>query len=238
MPAGRRPNTRAGSRRDGHPTCRRRAAHRRCRGALPSRRTTPPMHQPRPAPDCACARPPAERRSRPDRGASRDRGPSLMRSQDGCRIGPRSTRRMFRVADAKRPVHPKATASSCATLQSRRIVASNARRCRHRARLRPGPLVRRHARSPPAPGPAARESARHAARSGAVFQRSRRPPSTPAAAGTIRAGESTRKRQRPARRRATCGAPLLRHLPVATCQSGSPTPSSLNASRSPGWQSR
>lgn len=232
MPAGPRASTLAGSRCDGPPTCRRPASHRRCHDARPCRRTTRPMPRPPPAP--GCAPPQAANRSRPGRGASRERG--LVRSRDWVHVGSRLCRQVFRLADAKRRLHPKTTASSCATLQPRRIVSSTARPPRHRAHPRLARSARRHARWPRAP--AARESARHAARSGAAPRLSGRPPSTPVAARTIRAGEAIRRRRRPARRCATGVAPPPRHVAVAMCQSGAPTPSSLNASRSPGWQSR
>lgn len=149
MRAGPRPNRRAGSRRDGRPTCRRPASRRRCRGSRPSRRTTRPMHRPPPAPDCAP--PHAANRLHPDRGASRGRG--WMRSRDDFQIGLRLRRQVSRLADAKRPPHPKSTASSCATLQPRRIVSSIARRSRLHPHPRPGRFARRHARAPPGRGP-------------------------------------------------------------------------------------
>ncbi|QFS36911.1 hypothetical protein BURCE16_09165 [Burkholderia cepacia] len=232
MPAGPRVNTRAGSRCDGHSTCRRPASHRRCHGARPRRRTTRPMPRPPPAPDCAP--PHAASRSRPDRGASRDRG--LVRAREGVRVGSRLRRQAFHLADAKCPPYSKTPASSCATPQPRRIVSSMTRRPRHRARSRRARFARRQARPPRAS--AARESARRAARAGAAPRRSGLPPSTPAAARTIRAGESIRMRRQPARRCATGAAPPRRQAAMAMRQSGSPTPSSLNASRSPGWQSR
>ncbi len=232
MPAGPRVNMPDGSRCDGHSTRRRPASRRRCHGARSRRRTTRPMPRPPPAPDCVP--PHAASRLRPDRGASRDRG--LVRVREGVHVGSRLHRQAFHLADAKRPPYSKTAASSCATPQPRRIVSSMTRRPRHRAHSRRARFARRQAHPPRAP--AARESARRAARAGAAPRRSGGPPSTPAAAGTIRAGESIRTRRQPARRCAAGAAPPRRQAARAMRQSGSPIPSSLNASRSPGWQSR
>ncbi len=234
MPAGPHPNTHADSRRDGHASCRPPASHRPCHGAQPRRPTTRPARPQPPAPGCAL--PHAESRSRRDRGASRNRAPT--RCRDEIRVGPRLRRQAPRVADAKRPPHPQTSASPCATLQPRQAVSSKARRARHRAHPTLGRFAWCHARSPRAQ--AAPESARHAARRGATRLLPGRPPSVSVAARTIQAGESTRRRQRrrPPGPCATDAAPPRRHFSAATGQSGSPPPSSLNASRSPGWQSR
>lgn len=223
--AGLRPHMRSGNRRDARPTCRRPAWHRRCDGAATRRPTKRPAHRRPPAQGCAlCV---AVHRSRPDRAASRDRG--LQRSPGRCHL----RRRSSRFACATYSAHPQTNAPPYARSPPQQN-ASPIARCR--ARPRSGQPARPRVRSPRAP--AARESTRRAARYAAARRFSGRSPSIPVAAATIRAGGSIRTPRRPARRRATDGAPPHRHPASALRQSGSPPPSPLNASRSPGWQSR
>ncbi len=219
------PRTRSGNRHDARPTCHQPASRRRCYGAATRRLTMRSAHRRPPARGCALRV--AVHRSRPDRDASRDRG--WQRSPGRCHV----RRRSSRFACVAYSAHPETNAPPYARSPPQQHVSPIARRL---ARLRSGRPARSRARSPRVS--AARESTRRAARSAASRSFSGRPASAPIAARTIRAGGSTRTPRQPARRHATDGAPPHRHAACALRQSGSPPPSSLNASRSPGWQSR